>query len=297
MAAVDFVQSITYKPAPDIIIFGDEDGNELIGYIRDEEGNIVSTEHDNCVHKDCIIITPVSEAETTTKSAGTVDNSSKKLSVSTNTKGARYLVDANGNIVHLFGMARCQTHAIEEHYDHGGAVNTLARHYADLGMNYMRLAINVSGIVGDKITDPLKLKTDAEIDAYIERNIDPDVRAIINEGMYVGLDLHSISLGSVNPVDAQQTLKYLNTNHLPFLKRLALYYKDEPMIANIEIWNEPSIGVATGSNGVSWRQTLRNYYINSVSELRKIDNDVILMVSDDNAGWGMEYWLFLGRLY
>ncbi len=67
MAAVDFVQSITYKPAPDIIIFGEEDGDELIGYIRDEEGNIVSTEHDNCVHKDCIIITPVSEAETTTE--------------------------------------------------------------------------------------------------------------------------------------------------------------------------------------------------------------------------------------
>lgn len=66
-AAVDFVESITYKPTPDIVITEDEDGDEVIGYVRDEEGNIVSTEHDNCAHKDCIIITPVSEAKTTTE--------------------------------------------------------------------------------------------------------------------------------------------------------------------------------------------------------------------------------------
>ena len=66
-AAVDFVQSITYKPAPDIVIVDEEDGKEIIGYVRDEEGNIVSTEHKDCAHNDCIIITPVSEATTTTK--------------------------------------------------------------------------------------------------------------------------------------------------------------------------------------------------------------------------------------
>ncbi len=234
-------------------------------------------------------------AETTTKSASVTDNSSKRLSVSTNTKGARYLVDANGNIVHLFGMARCQTHAIEEHYDHGGSVNTLARHYADMGLNYMRLAINVDSIIGDTINDSIKL-TDAEIDKWITNNVDPDVKAIIGEGMYVGLDLHMISIGgvdSLNNMTATKVGQYVTKNFIPILKRLTLYYKDEPMIANVEIWNEPSIGVKTGSDGVSWRQTLRNFYIDAVKELRKIDATRILMVSDDNAGWGWnigDFW-------
>lgn len=67
LAAVDFVQSITYKPAPGLTIIEEEDGDKIIGYIRDEEGNIVTTEHENCTHTDCIIVTPVSEAKTTTK--------------------------------------------------------------------------------------------------------------------------------------------------------------------------------------------------------------------------------------
>ena len=66
-AAADFVESITYKPAPDIVIIEDEDGKEIIGHVRDEEGNVVSTEHEDCIHSDCIIVTPVSEAKTTTK--------------------------------------------------------------------------------------------------------------------------------------------------------------------------------------------------------------------------------------
>jgi len=65
-AAAGFVNSITYKPAPDIVIIED-DGKKVIGYVRDEEGNIISTEHEDCAHEDCIIITPVSEAENTTK--------------------------------------------------------------------------------------------------------------------------------------------------------------------------------------------------------------------------------------
>ena len=66
-AAVDFVQSITYKPAPDIIFTEDEDGNRVIGHVRDEESNIVETKHEGCAHEDCIIVTPVSKAEITTE--------------------------------------------------------------------------------------------------------------------------------------------------------------------------------------------------------------------------------------
>lgn len=43
--------------------------------------------------------------------ASAEDNSYKRLTLSTNTTGPRYHIDGNGNPVHLFGMARCQSHA------------------------------------------------------------------------------------------------------------------------------------------------------------------------------------------
>ncbi len=241
----------------------------------------------------CMSITSVLGAlfptATVVASAATTDNASKRLKLSSNTTGARYHVDQNGNPVNLFGMARCQGHATEEELRIGGEVNTLARHYADLGMNYMRLAINVRGIIGKTINDPLQLTTDAEIDAWIKTSVDPDVKAIIGEGMYVGLDLHQISITGVDDakkLPADKVDKYVRANYLPILKRLTNYYKNEPMIANVEIWNEPSIGVPTGTNGVGWRDTLRNFFLDTVKELRKIDSTRIIMVSDDNAGWG-----------
>ena len=36
-----FVNSITYKPAPELIPTVDEDGKKIIGYVRDEDGNIL----------------------------------------------------------------------------------------------------------------------------------------------------------------------------------------------------------------------------------------------------------------
>ncbi len=56
-SAERFVESITYKPAPEIVGSGDD--RPVIGYVVDPNGNVVSTEY-----HDCIVITPVSEAET-----------------------------------------------------------------------------------------------------------------------------------------------------------------------------------------------------------------------------------------
>lgn len=56
--AADFVESIGYKPAPEIVVLKEEDGKSIIGYIEDEEGNKITIEH-----KDCLVITPVSEAD------------------------------------------------------------------------------------------------------------------------------------------------------------------------------------------------------------------------------------------
>ena len=54
--AADFVESIGYKPAPEIVPINDEE--DIIGYIIDDEGTQISVEHGKC-----IVITPVSKAD------------------------------------------------------------------------------------------------------------------------------------------------------------------------------------------------------------------------------------------
>jgi len=57
-----FVPSISVKDSPELVPFGDEFGNLFIGKILDEEDNVI----DN-VPQDCLVITPISEAETSEK--------------------------------------------------------------------------------------------------------------------------------------------------------------------------------------------------------------------------------------
>lgn len=214
--------------------------------------------------------------------SATIDTS-KRLSVSTNTTGPRYIVDGNGNPVNLFGMARCQYHASEENVLFGNSVNDLVSHYRKFGINYMRLAIDINDIVGATVSDSLSLTTDEAIDNYISTNIDPDVQAIISAGIYVGLDIHMYAPSNKNTPD--EIIAYANNNYLPVLKRLAYIYKDEPMIANIEIWNEPNVGANSDANV---NTALRNFYISAVQQLHAIDTTRIIMVSDSNSGWGYQ---------
>ncbi len=234
---------------------------------------------------------------TTIKATAATNNSSKRLRLSENTSGPRYHIDGNGNIVHLFGMARCQSHAFEEEEDRGGTVRNQIKGYANYGANYTRLAINAFDLFGKTIDDSITAKTDAEIDAWIAKKVDPDVQAILAEGMYVGLDIHVVDLGSVDCSSgktADKVLSFVKKNFTPLAKRLANYYKNEPMIANIELWNEPCIGgITTSANGLTWADALREYYIYTINEVRKIDPTRILMVSDNNAGWGYnidDFW-------
>lgn len=62
LAAQEFMPSVTNKPAPDIIPVLDPEGNPHIGLIRNEDGEIV-----DYVDEGCLIITPVSEVETSTE--------------------------------------------------------------------------------------------------------------------------------------------------------------------------------------------------------------------------------------
>ena len=58
VSAENFVPSISYKPAPELVSEEDEDGRQVIGVVIDADGNAISTEY-----HECIVITPVSEAE------------------------------------------------------------------------------------------------------------------------------------------------------------------------------------------------------------------------------------------
>ncbi len=239
-------------------------------------------------------------------SADTVD-SSKKLSVSSNTEGARYLVDANGNPVQLFGMARLQSAAGSN--EESADASVVAAKYKNLGLNYMRLAININDIKGETALDSLQCDNDEEIDAWIDEVIAPDVAGIISQGMYVGIDMHmyapaveyqekldengNVVLGKDGKPEMEikveatekQTADYARNNYLPVLKRLAAKYKDEPMVANIEIWNEPNLNKNPAPSNADWNSELRQYFIDTVTEIRGVGFDGVILVSDSNAGW------------
>lgn len=53
----DFVPSISYKGAPDIVPVEDENGDEVVGVIIKDDVPI------DYLHEECIVVTPVSEAE------------------------------------------------------------------------------------------------------------------------------------------------------------------------------------------------------------------------------------------
>lgn len=211
-------------------------------------------------------------------------NEDKWLSLSKNTTGARYFVDMNGNPVNLFGMARCQSHAGSEDllYSTFSSTDALVEHYADYGCNFMRLAIDITSLCGgDK-------RTPAEINEYITRKIDPDVQAIIRNGLYVMLDIHMYPPGDECKT-AEGVVQYARDYYLPVLTELAKKYKDEPMVAVIEIWNEPypaDSSQLTYDKEV-WNNELRDYFMDAVAEIRKYDTRHVLLVSDWNAGWGM----------
>lgn len=61
-ADVEFVPSISYKGAPDIVEITDDQGNPAVGTVTDASGETVGY-----LHGDCLLITPVAEAETSTK--------------------------------------------------------------------------------------------------------------------------------------------------------------------------------------------------------------------------------------
>lgn len=60
-AESDFVPSTSYKGPPDIVPVKDSDGNDAISVVKNAQGNVT-----DYVYGLCLVITPVSEANTST---------------------------------------------------------------------------------------------------------------------------------------------------------------------------------------------------------------------------------------
>ena len=211
-------------------------------------------------------------------------NEDKWLSLSQNTSGPRYFVDSKGNPVQLFGMARCQGHAHEEDvlFSSTDGVDAVIDHYTKEGCNFIRLAIDPGEVCGGMVRTPEQLND------FIVREVDPDVQAIIRSGAYVMLDLHEIAApGAGNTIEEYDT--WARDYYMPLTIALAKFYKDEPMIAAYELWNEPFAAPYSKyypQPYYGWAALLKDYYIENVNRIREIDTRHVILVSDCNAGWG-----------
>ena len=102
-AQADFTPSVGYKPAPEIVTTPDGNGNEIIGYVKDPNGNILSTEY-----KSSIIITPIAEVNTSKEIPKSAADELKKVYndiVLEKTKFSAY-PDLNQMVVNAFGQGK-----------------------------------------------------------------------------------------------------------------------------------------------------------------------------------------------
>lgn len=221
------------------------------------------------------------------------------ISLSKNAAGPRHLVDSSGKPFYVFGMARCQ--ACENDESQYGDAYDLANHFKNLGCNTMRLAVSSRKDTkpGVDLVEECGGWNEAGMNKFIDKYVEPDLRAIISIGMYVILDLHEYPPNQTNPVNPADIVAYARNRYIPMWKLLAQRYANEPMIIMFELWNEPypavpmslSLGadgkVSSGPYaGYDWNTQIRQFYIDCVSQVRQYDTKHVLLLSDYNAGWG-----------
>lgn len=225
-------------------------------------------------------------------SAKVTSGEDKWLHLSTNTKGPRYFVDSSGQPVQLFGMARCQFHAQMEDALFTGSPDrdALIRHYTDAGCNLIRLAVSFTTEThpADRVEECGGYNEEG-INRFIDEYVDPDVQAIINAGAYVMIDQHNYIPGAY--LDSIEHMKeYAYSRFGKVMVEIAKRYADEPMVAVLELWNEPfpADSAAVPLDSPKWNIFVRDFFIDTVEEVRKYDSRHVLMVSDWNAGWGCQ---------
>lgn len=192
-----------------------------------------------------------------------------------------HVVDAAGRSVRLVGMGLSPIHA-EWTEGSAASVADVAARYRALGCNSMRIAFS-SSYTYDRSVDVIR---EYGPGSFIDREIAPQVQAVLAQGMFAILDLHWYhDARSMPGMSDDAAVQYLYDTLIPLWEDIARRYKDEPRIAMYELWNEPRWpGYDVGD--VRQIPVLRKWYADVIRAIRRIDRRHIIVVSDHNAGWG-----------
>jgi aryl-phospho-beta-D-glucosidase BglC (GH1 family) len=175
----------------------------------------------------------------------------------------KVITDSTGRPVRLVGHGISPINPGE--WNKKSIQKIVAQHKAK-GLNSMRVAFYRNNDY-DQTRDQIK---ELGPEQFIDKWIEPQVFEIIRNGMYAIVDWH----GYENQHD------FLYSELIPLWVAIAKRYKNEPGVAIYELWNEPNCGGSSGAD------SLRTWYKNAITSIRKIDTQHIIMVSDWNAGWG-----------
>ena len=148
---------------------------------------------------------------------------------------------------------------------YGRTGTELARYYHGLGLNAFRLTFNCTReAVGD-------------FAAYLDRAIDPFVRACAAEGMFVVLDMHEYRW----PAPDKETPGF-REQWLAAWQTVARRYLGEPTIAAYELWNEPDLVYGCKQGPTDHREWLTE----CIRAVREIDKRHVLIVNGVQGGFG-----------
>lgn len=172
-----------------------------------------------------------------------------KLSV----KGTN-IVDKNGNKFQLRGVS---THGI-------GLTNKYHKFISQESFNYMR---DEWGINAVRLTRYTPNNDGSWITLNREEFVKEAIEYAISSGLYVMIDWHVFNPGDPNAY---------KTEAIEYFKYYANLFKDYPNII-YEIANEPNDQHPEGV-AVTWQDSIKPYSEEVISEIRKIDNDAIIVV-------------------
>ncbi|MGA2507217.1 MAG: cellulase family glycosylhydrolase [Chitinispirillaceae bacterium] len=176
----------------------------------------------------------------------------------------KFIIDTSGTPLRLIGHGISPINPSEWA---GKSIDQIVVDYKAKGCNSMRVAFYRNN-GHDQTRDQIK---ELGVEKFIDQWIQPQVEAIIKNGMYAIIDWHGY----------QNQHEFLYSELIPLWAAIAKRYKDEPGVAIYELWNEPSLG-----KDKSAANSLRTWYKDAITAIRAIDSQHIIMVSDYNAGWG-----------
>ena len=145
----------------------------------------------------------------------------------------KYIKTASGQIVYLRGCALIEPAYDVDRLNGPGTLATRAERLKQLGVNFVRLEINI---------DNWNANTDTNGDGIGNRDFTTQaIQEFTSRGIYVCPGLHSGSFRNQFPYDTQAWINWL-------LNNIVIPFKDNPGVCGVYIFNEPGYGAWGGTN-------------------------------------------------